>query len=193
MRFYKIVAVLAIVTLLFAIGCSQNRANVSVKDQVEKQFETAGLKDVDLNEDREKKVLTLNGEVKNDAMKSRAEEVARTAAPGWVIANQIAVRPEGADNADEVANETDKAIKARFDAEMAKFNFKHADIEVDVKEGVITLDGEVNSKAQADQIAKAAAKIEGVKQVVNKIELDRDNKLNTRDDKPATGGDQPRQ
>jgi osmotically-inducible protein OsmY len=42
---------------------------------------------------------------------------------------------------------------------------------VDVKEGVVTIAGTVESSHQKDKAAKLAKKVKGVKQVVNNIEI----------------------
>src|SRR5215467_13127173 len=82
--------------LLLAAGCGQQQAKApDVKDNIKQGLEQAGLKDVSVSQDRDKGVVTLAGTVANDADKSQAESIARAAATGQVIANQIAVRPPG--------------------------------------------------------------------------------------------------
>jgi len=48
---------------------------------------------------------------------------------------------------------------------------KGGDLKVDVKEGVVTLAGSVETPKQKDRAEKLARKIRGVKQVVNNITL----------------------
>jgi hyperosmotically inducible periplasmic protein len=172
MRMTRISVLIAIFALVFTIGCSQQQANTaSVKDNIEKQFETAKLDNINIDEDREHKVLTLKGDVDSADMKQRAEEIARNAASGYTIANEIGVRPEGAagDQAEDVASEQDKAIKAQFDAWATKNRVEGVD--VDVKNGVVTLEGNVRNASQKASYEKAAKGIKGVEQVVNKLEV----------------------
>jgi hyperosmotically inducible protein len=44
-------------------------------------------------------------------------------------------------------------------------------LQVDVKQGVVTISGVVDSQRQKDKAAKLARKVKGVKQVVNNITL----------------------
>lgn len=170
MRMKKFLVLIAILGLMFAVGCSQQRANTtSVKDNVEKQFEQADMDDINIDEDREHKVLTLKGDVKSADIKDRAESMAKAAAPGWTIANELLVQPEGDNKADDIASEEDKAIKAQWDAWTEKNNVDGIDF--DVKNGVVTLEGNVKSAAEEASLMKAAKNIKGVQQVVDKLEI----------------------
>ena len=170
MRMNRFLVLIAILGLVFAVGCSQQRAETtSVKDNVEKQFEQAQLQNVNIDEDREHKVLTLKGDVRSEDMKSRAEEIAKNSAPGWTVANELLVQPEGDNRADDIASEEDKAIKAQWDAWATKN--KADGVNVDVNNGVVTLEGNVQSAAQKASFEKAAKNIKGVQQVVNKLEV----------------------
>lgn len=44
-------------------------------------------------------------------------------------------------------------------------------LQVDVKQGVVTLSGSVETSRQKDKAGKLARKIKGVKQVINKLEV----------------------
>ncbi len=46
-----------------------------------------------------------------------------------------------------------------------------ADLKVDVKQGVVTLAGSVETQRQKDKAAKLAKKVKGVKQVINNLEV----------------------
>jgi hyperosmotically inducible periplasmic protein len=48
---------------------------------------------------------------------------------------------------------------------------KGGNLKVDVKDGVVTLGGDVESTAQRDKAARIAKKVKGVKKVVNNIEV----------------------
>jgi osmotically-inducible protein OsmY len=177
MRLVRLAVVFVMVAALVVLaGCQQNRTQADVKDQVEKSFEQARLDNINVDSDAEHKTLTLKGEVKTDADKQRAEELARSAAAGWTIANEIAVRPEGAagDRAEDVGSAEDKAIKASLDAEYEKANIKDAGFDYDVNNGVVTLTGNVQNSKQKQQAETLAKKVKDVEQVVNNIEIGRD-------------------
>ncbi|HUI56147.1 MAG TPA: BON domain-containing protein [Bryobacteraceae bacterium] len=46
-------------------------------------------------------------------------------------------------------------------------------LKVDVKQGVVTLNGQVDTQSQKDKATKLAKKVKGVKSVVNNIEVKR--------------------
>ncbi|HUR36834.1 MAG TPA: BON domain-containing protein [Terriglobales bacterium] len=172
MRGTRLIAALAALTLILTFGCSQQRAtNPSVKDNVSKSLETAGFKDINVDEDRDKGVITIKGKVGSQDDKTRAEDIARQAAGNSVVANELLVTGANEDRAEDVASATDDAIEAEFDAMIEKANLKDQHINKDAKNGVLTLTGDVDTAAQRASIEKNAAKIKGVTQVVNKLEV----------------------
>ena len=165
----SLLALLVVVTL---VGCSGTaRQSPDVSDSIRKSLDQAGLKDVSVSQDRDKGVVTLGGHVAADADKSQAESIAKSIATGQVVANQIAVMPpSGESEAKAVNSDLDKAIEKNLDAALIQ-NKLHKNVKYDVKNGVVTLTGEVNSqskRAQAEQIASA---VPNVKQVVNDLQI----------------------
>jgi hyperosmotically inducible periplasmic protein len=164
----------ALLTMVFFLlaGCGQQQAKApDVKDSVKQGLEQAGLRDVTVDQDRDKGVLTLTGTVNTDADKSQAESIARAAASGQVISNQIAVRPPGEERmAKDVQSDLDKAIEKNVSAVLTKHKWDR-DIKYDVKQGVVTLKGKVNSQSQRAMVEKAVAATPNVAQVVNEIEV----------------------
>lgn len=160
-------------SLAFFAGCQQQRAEQpSVEESVERSLEQAGLQDISVSEDQENRVVTLEGQVASEAQKQQAEEAARNAASGWVIANQLLVAPEGAeDRREDVASAEDDAIKSHMDAEFTKAKLDEFDIKYSVENGVVTLEGEVDNAQQRQQAEKIAAGAPNVSQVVNKIDV----------------------
>jgi osmotically-inducible protein OsmY len=96
MRLRRILPIAAAVMLVVAIGCSSNKASTpDIKDRVAKSLGDAGFKDINVSSDNDKQLVTIKGDVKTQEEKERAEDVAKGAAGGWVVANEIGVRPEG--------------------------------------------------------------------------------------------------
>lgn len=165
----SLLALLVVVTL---VGCSGTaKQSPDVSDSIRKSLDQAGLKDVSVSQDRDKGVVTLGGHVAADADKSQAESIAKSIATGQVVANQIAVMPPGGESeAKAVNSDLDKAIEKNLDAALIQ-NKLHKSVTYDVKNGLVTLTGEVNSqskRAQAEQIASA---VPNVKQVVNDLQI----------------------
>src|SRR5689334_14024803 len=159
--------------LLFGVACTQQRANTpSVKDQVNKALDNANLKNVKVDEDRDKGVVTLTGDVKTPEDKQRAEEIARQNAPNMVVSNEIGVRPEGAEGtAKDIDKDLDAGIEKNYKAALTENRLDNQHIRVDSKNGVLTLKGDVDNMQQRQQAEKLAANIPNVQQVVNELEV----------------------
>jgi hyperosmotically inducible periplasmic protein len=165
------VAVLAGV-LMFS-GCNNKPAHPDEKSAVTNALKSNNLNDVSVSQDQDKGVMTLTGNVANADQKSQAEAVARQAAPDYTVANEIGVRPTGAESqARAVASDLDSAIEDNFKASL-KAN-KHLDdqsIDYSAKNGTLVLKGSVKTAAQKREAGELAKKVPNVQQVVNEIEV----------------------
>ena len=95
----------------------------------------------------------------------------RSVAGTQVVANEIAVRPAGEEgSARKVQSDLDQAIDKNLEAKLVELNLKH-DIRYDVKNGVVTLKGDVPSQTQRTSVEKIASDVPNVRQVVNKLEV----------------------
>src|SRR5437762_13964988 len=118
MRIFNRVLV-ALLVIMTTFGCSKNNAPAA-KENVEQALKQNGFSAVNVDEDRDKGVVTLKGDVRSDEEKQRAGQVAQSAAPGKVVANEIGVRPEGMEStAQKVQSNTDDAIEDHFKAVIA--------------------------------------------------------------------------
>jgi hyperosmotically inducible protein len=165
--------VLSVFPLLVAgmlSGCSQNKSP-DVTDSVRRSLDQAGFKDVSVSQDRDKGVVTLTGTVPTESDKAQAESIAKSNAPNLVVADQIAVRPPGNESeAKAVDKDLDKAIEKNLDATLVKHRLKK-NVKYDVKNGVVTLTGDVPSQARREQVEKLVAAVPNVRQVVNELEV----------------------
>src|SRR6202048_1164723 len=151
-------------------GCSSNKSP-DVADNIRKSLDQAGFKDVTVSQDRDKGVVTLGGQVASEDGKSQAESLAKALAGAQVVANQIAVVPSGVEKeAKAVNSDLDKGIEKNLDAALIQ-NRMHDNVKYDVKSGVVTLTGEVNSQAKRDRAEKVATGVPNVKQVVNNLQV----------------------
>lgn len=172
----KRIAALPILLLLlvFSVACSQQRANApDVKDAVKNSLQSAGYDNVNVDQDRDKGVITLKGDVRSDEDKAKAAQIAQNAAPGLVVANELGVRPEGdaGDQAKKIDSNTDDAIENHMKAAIAAHRWENQHISFDAKNGVLTLTGDVDTTAQREQVQKVAKDIPGVDQVVNELQV----------------------
>jgi osmotically-inducible protein OsmY len=165
--------ILASLLLFAGIGCSSNKANTpDVKTQVSKALDNAGLKDLKVDVNHDKELVTLSGNVKNEEDKNRAGELAKNAAEGYVISNEIGIRPEGVErDARRIDSNVDDAIKKDFKAVIIAHRLEKQHIRFDAKNGVLTLKGDVDTPDQRDQVEKLAASVPNVQQVVNELDV----------------------
>ena len=172
MRVNKLILAVAPVILAGALaGCSDTNKSPDVTDNIRKSLDQAGYKDVSVRQDREKGVVTLTGTVPTEGDKSQAESIAKSGAGAQVVADQIAVRPPGNESdAKTVDSDLDKAIEKNLDAMLVKSKLKR-DVKYDVKNGVVTLTGNVTSQSRRAQVERLASTVPNVKQVVNELEV----------------------
>jgi len=155
-------------------GCSteNNSKAPDVSGQIRNSLNQAGLKDVSVGQDREKGVVTLKGSTTSDSDKAQAESIAKSIASSQVVANEIAVRPPGEEStARKVESDTDKGIEKNLDAALVSAKLDN-DVKYSVKNGVITLKGNVNSQAQRKAVQSLAENVHNVKQVVNELKVE---------------------
>src|ERR1700719_4432245 len=151
-------------------GCSANKSP-DVTDNIRKSLDQAGFKDISVSQDRDKGVVTLTGTVPTDTDKQQAESIAKANAPNLVVADQISVRPPGNESeAKAVDSDLDKAIEKNLDATLVRHRLKK-NVKYDVKNGVVTLTGDVPSQTKRQQVERLVASIPNVMQVVNEIEF----------------------
>ena len=155
----------------FFAGCSTPEKAPDVTSTLRESLNQAGMKDVSVNQDREKGVITLKGNVAADTDKMRAESIAKSVAGTQVVANEIAVLPPGYEGATKaIDKDLDEGIKKNLDAALIQNNL-HDDVSYEVKNGVVTLTGDVNSQAKRSGAQQIAAGVPNVSQVVNKLEV----------------------
>jgi hyperosmotically inducible periplasmic protein len=161
-------------------ACSSTQKAADVTGNVRDALKQAGFTDVSVDQDRDKGVVTLKGNVPSEDEKLRAEGVARTTAQGQVIADEIAVRPPGEEStAKKIDSDLDKGIEKNVDAALIQSGL-HDQVKYDVNKGVVTLTGDVQSEDRRAAAQSAAAAVPNVQQVVNKIEVKNQRASSTR-------------
>jgi hyperosmotically inducible protein len=166
------VAMLTLVAVGILVGCSATtQKSPDVADSIRTALDQAGLKAVAVSQDRDKGIVTLGGQVATDSDKAQAETLAKSLAGTQVVANQIAVVPVGGEKDAKTVNaDLDKGIEANLDAALI-YNKMHDNVKYEVKSGVVTLTGEVNSQDKRDEAEKVATRVPNVQQVVNNLQV----------------------
>jgi hyperosmotically inducible periplasmic protein len=163
--------VLTTLAMMFALACSERSKAPDVTSDIRHALDQAGLNDVSVSQDRDKSVVTLSGNVATDDDKGRAESIARSIAGSQVVSNEIGVRPkDDASAAKQVDSDLDSGIDKNLEAMLVQHKMKK-DVRYDVKNGVVTLKGNVPSQSQRGSVEKLAEQVPNVKQVVNELEV----------------------
>ena len=163
----------------FLVGCKTTSKSPDVADSIQKSIHDAGLKDVTVTQDRDKGIVTLSGRVVADNEKSQAEAMAKSLAAGQVVADQIAVVPPGtAQETMAVNSDLDQGIEKNLDAALIK-NKMHEDVKYAVKNGVVTLTGEVGSESKRAGVEAVATAVPNVRQVVNDMRVVKNRKASS--------------
>jgi hyperosmotically inducible protein len=102
---------------LAVAGCHNHTDRPDEKTAVTNSLSSNNLGSVDVSQDRDKGVMTLTGNVSSDDQKSQAESLTRQAAPDYTIADEIGVRPPGAESqSGAVSSNLDSGIEDNFKA-----------------------------------------------------------------------------
>lgn len=173
MRTKIILATVAALLLALSVGCSENKANTpDVKAQVSNALDNAGYKDVKVDVNQDKQLVTLSGDVATQDDKDKAEQLAKQTAAGFVVSNEIGIRPPGDERtARKIDSNVDTAIEKDFKAVLIANRLEKEHIQYTAKNGVLTLTGTVNSPSTREQVEKLAASVPNVQQVVNELDM----------------------
>jgi osmotically-inducible protein OsmY len=170
-------AFLAVASL--TVACGDRAADMpDYEARVNDQLKTANL-DSKVNVDwkADEKLLTLSGEVERAADKARAEELAQqvVGTAGRVV-NEVEV--EGADYG-AVDDRIEEQLNRMFE-DRTEWDFDGRGVSFDAEQGVVTITGTVESDATKQKIGQRARAVEGVKDVVNSLEVDPKRRVDNR-------------
>ena len=173
MKTFAVFSILSVGLAFYTLtGCSRTTTkSPDVSSAVRQSLEQAGIKGVSVDQDRDKGVVTLGGHVASEDVKNQAESIAKSMAGGQVVANQVAVLPPGVESdAKTVNSDLDKGIEKNLDAALVANRLK-SNLKYDVKNRVVVLKGEVDSQAKRADVARIAAQVPNVEQVVNEVQV----------------------
>jgi osmotically-inducible protein OsmY len=163
----RIPGVLALgVAAILIAGCNRGP---DPKDRVEQNLKQANIEHVNVDYDRDARVVHLKGAVDSSAEKERAEEIAHDAVgTSGKVANELTVKGVDQHTADDMDGAIRKELNAKVDNDRA---LEGRDVNFDVNNGVVTIKGEVRNAAEKDQVGQMAHSTANVKEVVNSLEL----------------------
>ena len=155
-----------LLTCVLALACGQRE---DTKENVAKALEQANLQNVAVDVDKDSNIVHLKGTVGTMSDRTRAEEVAAAAVgtSGRVL-NELTVEGLNTETAGALDDDIEDALDRMVDDDPV---LRERDINFEVANGVVTVNGEVRSakeKHQVTQIVKAAP---GVKDFANALEI----------------------
>ena len=167
------IVVTGLLAIVVAAGCacSDRQKAPDVSGDIRHAMDQAGLNDVRVSQDRDKGVVTLNGNVRSQEEKEHAESIAKSIAGDEVVANQIGVRPKDDQGiARKVDSDLDSGIDKNLSAMLEQHRLKD-EVRYHVDNGVVTLKGDVRSESQRSSVQKLTEQVPNVKQVVNELQV----------------------
>jgi osmotically-inducible protein OsmY len=180
LRSVPIVALIAMGPLVAA--CQQNKSP-DMESRVQDRLKSADIKDVNANWKKDENTLHLTGEVKAPEEKQRAEELANevVGTSGRVV-NEVKV--EGVDTNDQdsrIEKELDRMFK-----EDDQWDRDTTDLSFHSKAGVVTIKGDAPSQEIKDRVTARVKSVEGVKDVVNDLQIKPNKEPNPKNTKTHT-------
>lgn len=164
------------------LGANQSLAN-DWKDQshdawLDGKAETVllmntSLNSFDINTDVNQGTVILSGKVASEIDKELAEELVEGIDGVKMVENELSVINDKSNSDNSlVGSMTDAKVttvlKSRY---MFESEVSAVDINIDTKDGVVTLNGQVASAAESDLAEAIARKTDDVKRVVNNLEV----------------------
>ena len=151
-----------------AVGACNNNAN-DPSDKVATALKNANLADVDVNYDKNERVVHLKGTVDSADQRTRAEQIAeRAVGTSGKVLNEVTVK--GADT--KMADDYDGAIKDRLKALVDNDpDLKQRNISFTVNNGAVEVSGSVATAGEKARVTDMVRSVAGVKDVANGLEL----------------------
>ena len=142
----------------------------TVMDRVERNIQGYDDVTVEVNDG----VVTLKGSVKSESDKDAVVRKARDVSGVTSVRDDLRVR-NNSDESGSVGRYIDDAaittvVKSKF---LGQKGLDSMDISVETVSGVVTLDGRVDNQAQVDLAERTAKEADGVRGVVNKLQIKR--------------------
>ena len=155
-----------LIPLVLAGACNRGP---DPKEQVSDQLKTANIHDVNVDYDRDAKVVHLKGAVDSAAERARAEQIAeRAVGTTGRVANELTVKGV----TDRTADDHDGDIRSELKAKVGNDSvLKDRDINFDVNNGVVTIKGDVGTAAEKQKVGQMAQSTQNVKDVVNSLDV----------------------
>ena len=149
-------------------GCNNGPKYPNSKPDVTSSLTQDKLSNLSVMQDRNHGVITLTGTVTSQQKKLQAEDIARSAAPKYKIADETTVVPPPSAIVSAQPTEADMAIQDQFNKDVKDHHFLDRpgdNITAKAENGNLVLNGKVRTnydKQQAEKLAKSIATVQKV-------------------------------
>lgn len=165
----------AVLTGTLALSGCHSSEHPDYRMAVYNALDQNDLRSITVSQDRGAGTITLSGIVGSMDRRQQAEQVAKQAAPGYQIADQIQIQSAGLQ--DDIKDATqkaqlDSAIESSFKSRIAdEPSLKSEKIQYNAYNGTLTLKGTVRSAKERQQAEDLAKKVPQVQHVVNELQV----------------------
>jgi len=163
----RLVATLAAAALCCALACGGTTPDPS--QDADQALKDARLESVKVEWDGDARIAHLRGTVNSTSDRARAEDVAATVVgtTGKVL-NEITVRGLNEHIADDLDGQIRSELKKMLDNDKV---IRDRHIDFDVRNGVVTVKGDVRSVAEKTRVTELVRAAPGVKDLANALEI----------------------
>lgn len=173
MKSGRIVWIAAALVAVLSVACGQTDAGITTAVKTKLAADN-DVKAYQIDVDTNNKVVTLSGTVDTPTAKTRAVEIAKATDGVANVVDNVTVNaatataPTMPDAARAMSSDAalTAAVKGKFIADTTVAALK---IDVDTRDGVVTLTGQVRSQTEKDQALKIARETDGVKSVIDRL------------------------
>ena len=160
---------LAIATTVAGVSACNRQDSTDVKQNVEQALDREKIDGVNIDWDKDAKVVHLKGSVDSDVKRARAEALATQAVgTSGKVANELTLTGTDARTADNLDGTLEDHIENLLKQDAA---VRDRDIEVHVNNAVVTLKGDVPSDQERQRVADVVGRVPGVQNVVNSLQV----------------------
>jgi hyperosmotically inducible protein len=161
-------------TTLVLSGCRSHQ-HPDYRMTVYNALDKNDIRSINVAQDRGAGTITLTGVVGSMERRQEAETIAKTAAPGYEIADKIQIHNTGLQDDIDAAKQKaqlDSAIEDKFKAQLAdEPSLKSEKIQYTAFHGTLTLKGTVRNIKERQQAEDLAKKVPDVQHVVNELQV----------------------
>jgi hyperosmotically inducible protein len=161
----------AVAAALMFVACTQSDAGITVKVKAKLAADST-VKASEIHVDTKNKIVTLSGTVDGEAAKAQAVALARgTQGVADVVDNLTVQASQSAEASRSVGQVVDDAtitaaVKTKLMADSVVGGLK---IDVDTRDGVVSLNGPVKNQQEKDTAIRLARETNGVKDVKDNL------------------------